>query len=138
MSEPIRPATNTQAFYEDYHEVARNRGRTAYNVRDRVQFSPEALEKLKTVRVEESKISQHTNSIEDTELQESLNILKLQSGQSGATPDQIRKAYLEAIKRYHPDNYSTLPPEFQKLAEEKTKEINSAYYRLKNSRIQWT
>ena len=47
-----------------------------------------------------------------------------------ATKDQIRKAYIGAIKLYHPDNFAGLSPEFAKLAEEKSKQINLAYKKL--------
>jgi curved DNA-binding protein CbpA len=42
-----------------------------------------------------------------------------------ATEDQIKKAYRELAKKYHPDQYGTNP--LQDLAEEKMREINEAY-----------
>lgn len=44
-----------------------------------------------------------------------------------STQSEIRKAYLVKMQAYHPDKVATLAPEFRALAEEKTKEINSAY-----------
>ena len=41
--------------------------------------------------------------------------------------EDIKKAYKSKIKQYHPDKVSSLGNEFQILAEQKTKEINSAY-----------
>ncbi|HYA41386.1 MAG TPA: J domain-containing protein, partial [Syntrophobacteraceae bacterium] len=41
---------------------------------------------------------------------------------ANATKGQIRAAYLKAIKKYHPDNFAGFSPEFQKLAEEKSKQ----------------
>ncbi|MGC9194123.1 MAG: J domain-containing protein [Syntrophobacteraceae bacterium] len=49
---------------------------------------------------------------------------------SNAGFDQIHSAYLAAIKQYHPDNFSSYSPEFQKLAEEKSKQIILAYEKL--------
>ena len=49
---------------------------------------------------------------------------------ANATRDQIRRAYMGAIKQYHPDNFASFCSEFQKLAEEKCKEINLAYQKL--------
>lgn len=43
----------------------------------------------------------------------------------GASEDQIKSAYRELAKKYHPDNYSGSP--LQDLADEKMKEINEAY-----------
>lgn len=45
----------------------------------------------------------------------------------GATPEEIKKAYREATKKYHPDKVFTLGEEYKKLAEEKMREINKAY-----------
>lgn len=43
----------------------------------------------------------------------------------GSSPDEIKKAYRELVKKYHPDQYMDNP--LSKLAEEKLKEINEAY-----------
>ena len=44
---------------------------------------------------------------------------------SGASDDEIKKAYRELARKYHPDNYQNNP--LADLAEEKMKEINEAY-----------
>jgi len=43
----------------------------------------------------------------------------------GASHDEIKKAYREMVKKYHPDQYRDNP--LSSLAEEKLKEINEAY-----------
>ncbi len=49
----------------------------------------------------------------------------------GASEDEIKKAYREMVKKYHPDQYQDNP--LSKLAEEKLREINEAYdYLMKN------
>lgn len=45
-----------------------------------------------------------------------------------ATPEEIKKAYRALAKKYHPDNYTD--PVQRSRAEEKMKEINSAYERI--------
>jgi DnaJ like chaperone protein len=45
----------------------------------------------------------------------------------GATEDDIKKAYRKLSMQYHPDKVVHLGVEFQKVAEEKMKEINAAY-----------
>ena len=45
----------------------------------------------------------------------------------GARKEEIRAAYLNLIKQYHPDKLSHLGKEFQDIAEEKTQGINRAY-----------
>lgn len=46
----------------------------------------------------------------------------------GATEKEIRDAYLEQTKKYHPDKYQD--PTMKELAEEKMKEVNNAYDQL--------
>jgi molecular chaperone DnaJ len=49
----------------------------------------------------------------------------------GASEEEIKKAYIELVKKYHPDKYRDNP--LASLAEEKLKEINEAYdYLMKN------
>jgi len=49
----------------------------------------------------------------------------------GATEQEIKKAYREQVKKYHPDQYQDNP--LSELAEEKLKELNEAYdYLMKN------
>jgi DNA-directed RNA polymerase subunit RPC12/RpoP len=47
--------------------------------------------------------------------------------EEAATFDQVRSAYRELVKGYHPDKVAHLGPDLRRLAEAKTKEINSAY-----------
>lgn len=47
-----------------------------------------------------------------------------------ATDEEIKKAYRELAKKYHPDNYTD--PNLASLAEEHMKEINEAYEAIKN------
>lgn len=49
----------------------------------------------------------------------------------GASEEEIRKAYKDLVRKYHPDKYANNP--LSDLAEEKMKEINEAYnYLMKN------
>lgn len=45
----------------------------------------------------------------------------------GASLDEVKKAYRALITQYHPDKVAHLAPEFKKLAEEKTRELNEAW-----------
>lgn len=49
-----------------------------------------------------------------------------------ASDDEIKKAYRELAKKYHPDNYANNP--LSDLAAEKMKEINEAYDKITNDR----
>ena len=49
-----------------------------------------------------------------------------------ATDEEIKKAYRELARKYHPDNYGDNP--LSDLAEEKMQEINQAYDAIMNTR----
>lgn len=49
-----------------------------------------------------------------------------------ATDDEIKKAYRELARKYHPDNYTDT--NLAELAEEKMKEINEAYDQIQSER----
>jgi molecular chaperone DnaJ len=52
----------------------------------------------------------------------------------GASEEEIKKAYREMVKKYHPDQYQDNP--LSTLAEEKLREINEAYESLtKNTNV---
>ena len=46
---------------------------------------------------------------------------------STASPADLKKAYRDACKKYHPDKVQHLGDEFKKVAEDKIKKINEAY-----------
>ena len=47
------------------------------------------------------------------------------------TKDELKKKYFELLKQNHPDRVGTMGPDFKKLAEKNTKDINHAYEKLK-------
>jgi hypothetical protein len=47
-----------------------------------------------------------------------------------ASQDEIKKAYRNLARKYHPDRYSNASEEEKKLAENRFKEINEAYENL--------
>ena len=52
----------------------------------------------------------------------------------GSSVDDVKKAYRELVKKYHPDKYMDNP--LSELAEEKLREINDAYdYLMKNQQF---
>ena len=52
----------------------------------------------------------------------------------GASADEVRRAYQNKVREYHPDRTGNLPQELRELAERRTKEITSAYNQLKRGR----
>lgn len=57
-------------------------------------------------------------------------IFELKSGES-LSKAELKKRYHELLRQNHPDKVATLGADFKKLAEKKTKDINSAYEELK-------
>ncbi len=51
-----------------------------------------------------------------------------------ASDDEVKKAYRRMAVKYHPDKVEHLGPDFQKIAQEKFKEINAAYDGIKKAR----
>ena len=51
---------------------------------------------------------------------------------SSASDEEIKKAYREMVRKYHPDNYHDNP--LSDLAQEKMKEINEAYDQIEKTR----
>ena len=51
---------------------------------------------------------------------------------STATDDEVKKAYRELARKYHPDNYHDNP--LADLAQEKMKDINAAYDAIQKQR----
>lgn len=102
-----------------------------YRVKDTVDISKEAFEKFRASREKElltGADGQKKESLRDPVQERNLDTLELALG---AGPREIRKAYLEAVKKYHPDKFLDSSPELVKAAEEKTKRLNSAYSMLR-------
>ena len=129
MPNPIRFAATVVAVYPtNAGNYSRQRNPSYTPVEDRVQISNEAKQKSREFffkRQQESSVA--TTGSPGNQPQSGIDIFDLPAN---ATKDQIRKAYITAIKKYHPDKFADFCPEFQKLAEEKSKKINLAYRKL--------
>ena len=51
-----------------------------------------------------------------------------------ATDDEIKTAYRNLVKKYHPDRYANAPKDVQDQVSEKVKRINTAYDEIKKMR----
>lgn len=94
---------------------------------DNVQISQEALDRLELLKQKQAEDrSKRAQTIKerDRELEKSLRILNLDKD---ASLQEIREAYLHAIQLYHPDRHAHLPPDFRRLAEIRSKQINERY-----------
>ena|SRR5208283_3091711 len=136
MPGPIRVRI-ADIIYQSGYDVQRNVGASPYRIKDSVNISKEALEKFRSHSLQElhaprgGRDEQNEKShLLDPELKRNLEALELDLG---ARPEEIRKAYLEAVKKYHPDKFLNRPPELVRAAEEKTKQINTAYSILRKA-----
>lgn len=53
---------------------------------------------------------------------------------ANATDDEVKKAYREMAKKYHPDKVAYLGEDVRKSAEQKLQEVNEAYEKIKKQR----
>ena len=51
-----------------------------------------------------------------------------------ASDEEVKKAYRNLVKKYHPDRYAQAPKEVQQQASEKAKQINAAYEAILSQR----
>ena len=51
-----------------------------------------------------------------------------------ASDEEIKTAYRNLVKKYHPDRYANAPKEVQDQVSEKVKRINTAYDEIKKMR----
>lgn len=103
---------------------------TPAQARDMVRISQEARERLE--RLNEAKKEciirqEQLRRDRDEAIKRNLELLELGTG---ASREEIRNAYRQLMRNYHPDRYSHLPPEFRALAESKAKQIIEAYDHL--------
>jgi DnaJ-domain-containing protein 1 len=127
MPESVRFAKITEAYSTGANTCLRPQSLPDNPFRDSVQISTEAQEKSKELWLKIKEQSSSEKPSPKTQAENGIEVLQLSPN---ATMDQIRKAYLSAIKQYHPDNFAGFSPEFRQLAEEKSKQINLAYKKL--------
>jgi hypothetical protein len=76
---------------------------------------------------------QYTRPQPDSEPAKSFDPYEVLGIPQGATQDQIKQAYREMSRMYHPDKTAHLGHELQQVAHEKMKQINHAYQMLKRN-----
>ncbi len=123
----VRFARITEAYSTSANSRLRLQSLPSSQLSDTVQISKEAQEKSRELWLKIKEQSSSEKPSPKTQVKDGIEFLQLSPN---ATMDQIRKAYLAAIKQYHPDNFAGFSPEFRKLAEEKSKQINLAYKKL--------
>ncbi len=74
------------------------------------------------------------NSIKAMFVKDTESAYKILGINSNATDDEVKKAYRDMAKKYHPDKVSHLGDEVKKAAEEKFRKVNEAYETIKKER----
>ncbi|MFZ0946049.1 MAG: J domain-containing protein [Syntrophobacteraceae bacterium] len=127
MPAPVRFAKITVAYSTSANACLKQQSPPGNKLSDTVQISTEAQEKSRELSAKMKEQSSSGKPSPKTQAENGIEVLQMSSN---VPMDQIRKAYLTAIKQYHPDNFADSPPEFRQLAEEKSKQINLAYKKL--------
>lgn len=127
MTGPDRISSILRAYTEVSRIGYKSSGTTGQII-DTVQISSEGLQKSEEFL---SELKDGTYPQKDaSSSQQASDHLEILNLSSTAGMDRIHRAYLSAIKQYHPDNFNDFSPEFKKLAEEKSKQIILAYEKL--------
>lgn len=73
-------------------------------------------------------------SIKAMFVQEVDSAYKILGIDANATDDEVKKAYRDMAKKYHPDKVAYLGEDVRKSAEQKLQEVNEAYEKIKKQR----
>lgn len=100
-----------------------------YYIADRIGFSREECQILFGA----AQAGSHRQSFQTGSLNDDYKILGISSS---ASDDEVKRAYRRLTSQYHPDKLVSkgLPDEMIQMATEKTREIRSAYERIRESR----
>jgi hypothetical protein len=117
MSDPARSVSNHRAveIYSTALNFAQRSSKPLVHrsrVVDTVRISKESLDKAKQLKTREQIASGPRCS---------------PGGEPDLTLEQVRKVFLAAIKKYHPDHCSNLSDEMREMAAKKTGQIIEAY-----------
>jgi hypothetical protein len=94
---------------------------------NRVSANSQGYKEWRSTPKDENRTRQSTFTVDDS-LKSAYEILGVSVG---ASAEQITAAYRQMAKMYHPDRLANLAPEFMDIAEERMKDINDAYAKLK-------
>lgn len=104
-----------------------------------ISLADGAVNTLETVAIEKMSgylgiASSDFVSIRNMFVPETDSSYKILEIEPSATDEEVRKAYRRMAMKYHPDKVSHLGEEFRKSADEKFKNVNEAYRKIKKER----
>jgi len=120
------------------------RERAERDARERARAEQEARERAKTNNRQRGQHDSHqgrrNNSYQERQRQHEAKAdtnkdpYEVLGVSRSASFEELQKAYRDLANKYHPDKVSHLAPEFQAMANEKLKEINAAWGKVKRER----
>lgn len=138
MPGPIRslPVETISGLYApDFGAEVRGKGSPKrIGIIDKVSISDAALRRFREsqrVRSSETVPSNTMYKAGDKDFQESLKVLGIES--AGLGREEIKKAFVNSLKKYHPDVHYASNSETRKLALEKTRKIIEAYRNIERN-----
>ncbi len=97
-------------------------------------FHPSELKIIETISGYLGVSTSDYLSIKNMFVPETDSAYKILEINASATDEEIKKAYRKMALKYHPDKVSHLGENFRKIAEEKFKNVNEAYEKIKKER----
>jgi len=98
------------------------------------EVHPEEIRVIKTIGNYLNINPQDFESIQAMFYKDTASAYKVLEIDKSATDTEVKKAYRKMAVKYHPDKVGHLGDDFQKMAEEKFKQLNDAYERIKKER----
>ena len=131
--QPDKKASQKTPKNKWYHsQKQKSRAAEEEVMRERQKRQAEAEEKLKRERADfERKQREFAKKAKADRADDNRNSMEILGLKSGFSQADLKKAYHEKSKRYHPNHWQNDPPEIQKAMEEEQKKVNAAYAMLK-------
>lgn len=98
------------------------------------KFHPSEINIIATISSYLGVSASDYNSIKNMFIPETDSAYKILEVEPSATNEEIKKAYRKMALKYHPDKVSHLGEDFRKAADEKFKNVNEAYEKIKKER----
>lgn len=132
----ISSDVNAQKFYNELsgylNSYLGRQGKSEYSYQNSNSYNYQQSNRNSS-NSHESTNSRNYSHNEPSDKLTSESARKILGVRAGASQEEIRKAYIELVQKYHPDKVFHLADEYKVIAENKTKEINAAYKLLKEN-----
>lgn len=96
------------------------------NFKETLRILEEALKSNEKTKSGSDDLGDFLDNLTD-KLENAFNVLELDEDEEDTTLEDVKKAYRNLSKEFHPDKMSGLTPKMRQIAEEKMQELNEAY-----------